>query len=388
VQGATISAAAGTARPTAAPAGAQRLAPLDGLRGIAILLVVWYHIWQITWLSAPSPTLEFLPETGFAGVDLFFFLSGFVISYPFLVARAAGAPEPGWRRFAYRRFIKIVPSYALSVAILIATGYAHFDSPGDALASIAAHLVFVHTWWQSTFGSINGVLWSLADEVQFYAIFPLVWWCFRRRALVTAAAMIAIALAWRYTAGQCCMHDSMPLMIENLPGYIDLFAAGMLSAFTYVRFHSRAGDTRIAAAATVVAFAGIALFWLLAQNLYDNRLVDMWPYVWQIGFRSAWAFAFWLIATGTLFGARWWQRAVANPVLVFCGAISYNWYLYHQATARGLLAAHLPPYATADAKQDPHWQIAFTAIAFGVTIVQATAVTYLFERPLIRNTTR
>ncbi len=367
---------------------APRLAPLDGLRGIAILLVVWYHVWQITWLPAPSATLEFLPETGFAGVDLFFFLSGFVISYPFLVARAAGGPEPGWRDFAYRRFIKIVPSYLLSIAILIATGYARFDSAGDAFASIAAHLIFVHSWWQSTFGSINGVLWSLAVEVQFYAIFPLVWWCFRRRALVTAGAMVAIALAWRLAAGRCCMQTSMPLMIENLPGYIDLFAAGMLSAFTYVRFHARPTDARIAAAATVVAFGGIALFWVLAQSLYDDRLVDMWPYVWQIGYRSAWALAFWLIATGTLFGARWWQRVVGNPILIFCGAISYNWYLYHQATARGLLAAHLPPYATSDAKADPHWQIAFTALAFGVTIVQATAVTLLFERPLVRMRSR
>jgi peptidoglycan/LPS O-acetylase OafA/YrhL len=364
--------------------GTHRLAPLDGLRGIAILLVVWYHVWQITWLSAPAPALEFLPETGFAGVDLFFFLSGFVIAYPFLAARDGGTPQPTWRHFAYRRFIKIVPSYVLSIIILIATGYAHFDSAGDAAASIATHLLFVHTWWPTTFGSINGVLWSLAVEVQFYALFPLVWWCFRRRALVTAGAMIALSLVWRTYAAQCCLHTTMPQMIENLPGYIDLFAAGMLSALTYVRFHARATDRRIAFLATAAALGGIALFWWLTQNLYDARFVDMWPYIWQIGFRSAWAAAFYIIATGTLFGVAWWQRAVGNPLLIFCGAISYNWYLYHQAIARGLLAAHIPPYVTKNAVDDPHWQIVFTALAFAVTLAAAALATSLVERPLVK----
>jgi peptidoglycan/LPS O-acetylase OafA/YrhL len=361
----------------------HRLAPLDGLRGIAILLVVWYHVWQITWLPAPHPALEFLPETGFAGVDLFFFLSGFVISYPFLVARDAGTPQPTWGHFARRRLIKIVPSYVLSMVVLIATGYAHFDSFGAAAASIATHLFFVHTWWQATFGSINGVLWSLAVEVQFYVVFPLVWWCFRRSAFSTAGALVAIALAWRSAAAHCCLHTTMPLMVENLPGYVDLFAAGMLSAFAYVRFHERLRGALATSVATAVAIAGIALFWLLAQNLYDARLGDMWPYAWQIVLRSAWAFAFILIATGTLLGARWWQNVVGNPLLIFCGAISYNWYLYHQAIARGLLAAHLPPYATANAVNDPHWQVAFTALAFALTFVQATALTFLFERPLL-----
>jgi peptidoglycan/LPS O-acetylase OafA/YrhL len=362
----------------------NRLAPLDGLRGVAILLVVWYHVWQITWLSAPLPALEFLPETGFSGVALFFVLSGFVITYPFLRAESTGEPQPNWRRFAYRRFIKIVPSYVLSLIVLIATSYAHFDSAGDAIAAIVTHLFFVHTWWEPTFGAINGVLWTLAVEVQFYVLFPLVWWCFRRRALITAAAMVAISIAWRSYAAHCCLHTSLPLLSENLPGYIDCFAAGMLAAFTYVRLHARATGPRVATAATLTAIAGCALFWLLSQNLYDARLADMWPYVWQVVDRSAWAGAFFLNVIGTLFAAGWWQRLVGNPLLVFCGAISYNWYLYHQAIARGLLAHHIPPYATPTPTDDPHWQVLFTVLAFGTTLAQAALFTALVERPLLK----
>jgi peptidoglycan/LPS O-acetylase OafA/YrhL len=364
--------------------GTHRLAVLDGLRGIAILLVVWYHVWQMTWLRAPLDRLEFLPETGFSGVDLFFFLSGFVIAYPFLKAAAAGAAQPGWRHFAYRRFIKIVPSYVLSIALMVAFGYVHFASVGDALWHIGTHLAFIHTWFVSTAGSINGVLWSLAVEVQFYALFPLVWWCFRRNAVATAAAMIALALAWRIEAAACCFHTTMPLRLDNLPSYLDLFAAGMLSALTYVRLRERAVIARYAVAATLVALAGVVAFWLLSQNLLEGSRTDMWPYAWQVVNRTAWATSFYFIATGSLFGLRWWQAAIANPVLLVCGQISYNWYLYHQAVARGLLGVHVPPYSTANAVDDPRWQIAFTVIAFGVTALQAGVVTYLFERPLLK----
>ena len=85
-----------------------RLGVLDGLRGIAVLLVLWYHVWEISWLATP-PWLAFLPATGFIGVHLFFFLSGFVISYPFIRARLRETPPPTWGQFAWRRFIKIVP---------------------------------------------------------------------------------------------------------------------------------------------------------------------------------------------------------------------------------------------------------------------------------------
>jgi len=364
--------------------GTQRLAVLDGLRGIAILLVVWYHVWQITWLRAPVPALEFLPETGFAGVDLFFFLSGFVIAYPFLKAAAAGTAPPGWRHFAYRRFIKIVPSYVASMALLIGFGYVHFTSLGDALWHLGTHLTFIHTWFVSTAGSINGVLWSLAVEVQFYLLFPLIWWCFRRSAAATASAMVAVALLWRLQAAACCLHTTMPLRLDNLPGYLDLFAAGMLAALTYVRLRDRADIGRHAAVATLTAVAGIVAFWLLSQNLFDGARTDMWPYVWQIGYRTAWACSFYLVAIGSLFGLRWWQIAIANPVLLICGEISYNWYLYHQPVARGLLASHALPYTTPQPVDDPRWQLIFTLGAFGLTALQAGVITFLLERPLLK----
>ncbi|HET7814036.1 MAG TPA: acyltransferase [Candidatus Baltobacteraceae bacterium] len=361
-----------------------RLGVLDGLRGIAVLLVLWYHVWEITWLGAPLPSLQFVPETGFAGVDLFFFISGFVIVYPFVKALAAGDVPPTWGSFAYRRALKIVPSYVLSIAIAIAVGYAAFASPGEAAADIGTHLLFIHTWFESTAGSINGVLWTLAVEVQFYAIFPLVWLAFRRVPYVTAAVMIAAALAFRSWGASCCLHTHALLMYENLPSFLDTFAFGMLAAHLYVRYRERLRSARDKSAATAIAFAGFALLAYLLHGLWDVRVLPDWPTAWETLHRTLIGVSFFMMGLGSLLAFGWWQRTLANPVLLFCAVISYNLYLYHQMVARLLLKWRIPPFTGPSEHYDPHWQAAYTWIAFAAAIAFATLVTYAFERPLLR----
>ena len=360
-----------------------RLGVLDGLRGIAVLLVLWYHVWEISWLPAPLPSLQFIPETGFAGVDLFFYISGFVIVYPFVKALARGEAPPTWGHFAYRRAIKIVPSYVLSIAVVIAIGYAHFSSAGEALRDIGTHLLFVHTWWQDTYGSINGVLWTLAVEAEFYAVFPLLWPAFKRYPWITAGAMVAVSMLYRSHAADCCYHTTMELLVYNLPGYLDIFAAGMISALLFVRWRDVKAQWA-APAATIAAIAGFALLVTLLQNLWSIRTTDQWSTVWQIHNRTLVGLAFTMMGLGSLLAIPAWQRLLANPLLLFFAAISYNLYLYHQPLARLLLKWHIPPYAGADQHGDAHWELTYTLVAFAVTIAQATLVTYLFERPLLR----
>ena len=361
-----------------------RLGVLDGLRGIAVLLVLWYHVWEISWLPAPLQSIQFIPETGFAGVDLFFFISGFVITYPFIKARANNDDPPAWGHFAYRRAMKIVPSYVLCIVVLIAIGYAHFSSFGEAARQVGTHLLFIHTWWPDTYGGINGVLWTLAVEVEFYAVFPLVWWLFSRNPWVTAGAMIFAALAFRSYAQGCCLHTSAPLLINNLPGYLDTFAFGMISAHLYVTWHERSRTLPRQVLATIAAIAGFAFFILLLQNLWAMRAIPDWSTVWQIHNRTLVGAAFVLMGLGSLLGLTAWKRVIANPVLLFFAIISYNLYLYHQAVARLLLAWHIPPYRGTDQHADAQWELTYTVVAFVVTIAQAALVTYAFERPLLR----
>lgn len=360
-----------------------RLGVLDGLRGIAVLLVLWYHVWEISWLPAPLPSLQFIPETGFAGVDLFFYISGCVIVYPFVKALSSGQAPPAWSHFAYRRAMKIVPSYVLSIVVVIAIGYAHFANAGEALRDIGTHLLFIHTWWPGTYGSINGVLWTLAVEVEFYAVFPLLWLAFKKYPWLTAGAMIGFSLLYREHAQQCCYQTSMELLVYNLPGYLDIFAAGMISALLYVRWRD-VGARWLAPLATLAAIGGFVMLAMLLENLWSIRTTDQWSTVWQIQNRTLVGAAFTLMGLGSLLAVPAWKRLLANPVLLFFAAISYNLYLYHQPLARLLLKWRIPPYAGTDQHADGHWELTYTLVAFAMTIAAAALVTYVFERPLLR----
>jgi peptidoglycan/LPS O-acetylase OafA/YrhL len=362
--------------------GNPRLGVLDGLRGIAVLLVLWYHVWEISWLS-PGPLLDFLPATGFVGVPLFFFLSGFVIVYPFVRAARTSRAAPSWKEFAWRRFIKIVPSYVLSIAVAYAIGYAQVQPYASTVPDLVTHLLFIHTWFPQRYGTIDGVLWTLAVEVEFYCLFPLIWWCFKRQPWFTAAAMIAIAWWWRAAMASCCYSTLFPQYVENLPGYLDIFAFGMISAYLFTRFGDRVGSSRVRYAGPVVAIAGVAALIALLENLYAYRFFEQWAAVWQIANRPLLGAAFALIALGSLASPRWWQILLDNAPLRFMAAISYNLYLYHQLVARELLWHNVPPH-TGDPHYDPTWQTRYTEAAFAITIAQAAIVTYSFERPLLR----
>ncbi len=359
-----------------------RLGVLDGLRGLAVLLVLWYHAWEISWLAPPT-WLAFLPATGFIGVHLFFFLSGFVISYPFVRSAVAGAAQPSWGHFAWRRFIKIVPSYVLSIAVAYAIGYAQVQPNAALLPDLVTHLLFIHTWFPLRFGTINGVLCTLAVEVEFYCVFPLIWACFKRQPWPTAGAMIAIAWIWRSYMAYCCFDTLFVPYEENLPGYLDIFAFGMIGAYLFTRFGDRWRSSRSSWIAAPIAAGGFALLFALLNSMYGYSLHPQWAAVWQIDKRALLGAAFAIIALASLASPRWWSILLDNPPLRFLAAISYNLYLYHQLIARELLSHHVPPYA-GDPHNDVQWQEHYTATAFAVTIAQATLVTYCFERPLLR----
>jgi peptidoglycan/LPS O-acetylase OafA/YrhL len=360
----------------------KRLGVLDGLRGVAVLLVLWYHVWEISWLRTP-PWLAFLPATGFVGVHLFFFLSGFVISYPFIRAQIYESPAPTWGQFAWRRFIKIVPSYVLSIAAAYAIGYAQVQPQASTIPDLITHLLFVHTWFPDRYGTIDGVLWTLAVEVEFYCIFPPIWACFKRSPWLTAGAMIAIAWIWRAALAQCCYETYFAQWEENLPGYLDIFAFGMISALLFARFGERWRTSRATYVAPIVAIAGGYFLIRLLESLYGFSLRDQWAGVWQINNRPLLGAAFAVLALASLASPRWWQVVLDNPPLRFLATISYNLYLYHQLVARELFAHHIPPYGAA-----PHferaWQERYTAYATALAVAVATLVTYGFERPLLR----
>jgi len=366
-----------------------RIATIDGLRGIAIVLVVWLHVWQISWQSATIPLIHFsfqpIAETGFLGVALFFFISGFVLTLPYVQAHLAGTAPPSLRHFAGRRFLKIVPSYVLCIAVMIAIGYQTYASASDAVRDVGFHLLFIHDWFGVTNGSINSVMWSLGVEVQFYVLFPLLILAFVRKPLWTGLALFAVANGWRWWAELSPSHYFIEQRLEQLPAYVDLFAAGMLAAYAYVAVALRRPQlAQRRWAFTALSVAGFAALVVLANDCYHHTPDKEWPQTWMVHWRSAFALACCAAGLGSLFAVRGFQLVLANRVLLFLAAISYNLYLWHQPLARELQKLHLPPYATADPHGDPHWMFVFNFVALPVAIAVAALITYGFEQPILR----
>ena len=347
------------------------------------MLVVWFHIWQISWLPAPLSALQFIPEGGFIGVDIFFFISGFVICYPFVQATLEGTRRPTWAHFAYRRAIKIVPSYLLSIALMYAIGYAATQGGRGPAADILTHLLFIHNWFAQTYGSINGVLWTLAVEVQFYVLFPVLSLVFLRWPVITALVMSATAMFYRIEVS----HDSFfaGQLIEQLPAYLDMFGCGMFTAWLYVFLRNREfmQTATARAGATALAILGFAVLVALMENLFAFRYTENAFTNWKVVHRTWLAFDCLGIALGSLFAVPLWKRLLANPILIFCSLVSYNWYIYHQVVARELWWHHIPRWAGTDPHYDPHWQLVYSLVAFPAGLILATLATYGFERPIM-----
>jgi peptidoglycan/LPS O-acetylase OafA/YrhL len=347
--------------------GWERLGVLDGMRGIAIALVVWYHLRLVSGCTFWGA--DVIVRAGFLGVDLFFFVSGFCIAYPYVRARAAGLPPPRRAEFVRRRALKIVPSYVLALLVFGVVYHARFDSGWDELTQFLAHLAFVHVWSHATFGSFSGPLWTLGVEVQFYALFALLGPAFARRPVRSYLACLAVAVVYR-TVLAVTGADADFGWLNQLPAVVDVFAAGLLAAAAFVHLGPRVRPRHVAhatgtalgaAVLAVVACVGLAI---AAQGGDDGA--HRWLNAWRVAFGP-------VLGAGTLgaaFGAPSLRRWLASPVLGWLSTLSYNAYLWNLEIAVGLQNAGLPGWAV------------FAGGAAG-TFAVALAITHGFERPLM-----
>ena len=363
-------------------AGPAHIRVLDGLRGIAVLLVVLYHYWLHSGFWKPVESLEFLQFNGMFGVELFFFISAFCLFFPHAKAMAGLGPPPTLRHYAGRRAIKILPSYLL--CLLVCGTVLGAISPAAGPADWALHLTFLHNLRPETTGSFNGVFWSLAVEVQFYVVFPLLARAARRFPLLTVTGMVGVALGYRAWARTWPI-PVLPRWDNMLPGYLDLFALGMLAAYLVVLIRRRAAAAqRMAPAFTVLALAATTALLIMFRWVFELRFEPGLPVVWQSCNRQYLAVLLLCVTVPSVYALEVWQRILANRVLVFLSTISYNLYLWHLVIGLAIKQHGWLPVGTADPTHDPRWQVTYVVVGVAASVGVATAITYALERPLLR----
>lgn len=317
---------AGMAEPPKNPARVY-LPALDGLRGIAILLVMFFH----------APRLEAWFRFGWIGVDLFFVLSGFLITTVLL----DGAEQPHRARTFYvRRALRILPlGYGAIILALVVMPY--LTDPHDpAYRQLAANQVYLWTYtanwpmarsWAVVVSPlfILNHFWSLAIEEQFYLLWPFViWWTSRATARRVAWAVVIGAPLCRLALALGGAYPSMLYFFT--PCHLDGLAVGSLIALSV---RDPADTERAMRRAGIAAVIVLAL--LLVWTKGDVTATE--PRIAIIGYSGlAWAFGWLVSATAVRPSAIW--RA---PVLVWTGRYSYGLYVVHPLVA-AVVKAHWP----------------------------------------------
>jgi len=359
-----------------------RLPELDGLRAIAILLVLGFH----TLAHVPVSWVRTVSAPGWVGVDLFFVLSGFLIGGILLDHRAAANY---YSAFYARRFFRIVPLYALLVLpgllVLALGGQAWFaghslgDQPVGALWSCP---VFLQNVALALGGKLPNYLiptWSVAVEEQFYLLLPLlVRWVDGKKltALLVAAIVMAPALrvgllgAFGERAGDACY--------VLLPCRWDALLLGVITALAY-----RSSGFRqwllgrrpwLHGLWILLGAASLALFWPGGSRLA--------PPLASFGYTIIDAFFATTLLLAVLGRGGWLQCGLSHPVFKPIATVSYGLYLLHSPMLALVESAfhHAPIY---------YPFVGWTATGVVLVSVAATAVAAalswkLFESRFIR----
>ncbi len=331
-------------------------AALDGLRAVAVLLTMGFHIVELTLSQSKDSgrfaTLQqFRPVTDFGqtGVELFFVLSGFLLFIPYVRAMLNASPLPSPRKFFVRRALRILPAYWVSLTLFVLFIEPQFQAPDQRL-NLTLHYLLLHDSAKETLRSINAPYWTMAVEVHYYLLLPLlgaaIWGAGRKgQAWLGAAGLLALVALSPIYFNQLRTPYPPPsdtvVRVFYVAGFLVVFAVGMAISWFYVAYRAGrlaidpalvqrgsklAGVWGILILATYAAFS-LALSVTHPAVMEFNRIWREWPL----------AAAYGGILLGTLFGWPLWRRVLTSPPLRFIGIISYSLYIWNEVAYRRLI---------------------------------------------------
>jgi peptidoglycan/LPS O-acetylase OafA/YrhL len=284
---------------------------LDGFRGVSILAVMLYHTGILT--------------GGFLGVDMFFVLSGFLIT-SLLLEELATTGRVSFRAFYVRRALRLLP--ALAPVVVIAGGAMIAWDPSLAAVGFVLSVVFYTANWAIVYGLPQGLLghaWSLAIEEQFYAIWPplllVLARVIRRRWMLLLVMIAAVALAVAYRAIMTTP-AGMGRIYVGLDTHADPVLIGCaLGVFCASPLFRRTRCTLVVWNVLGV-LAGLALFAMLVGSRFPEDYVFAAASTWA-------AIASALVIVAALLPSSPCGDVLAGAPLTWLGRRSYALYLWH-----------------------------------------------------------
>ena len=365
--------------------GHRRIPTLDGLRGLAILLVMLFHMTLLTSTTLLDRIWINFAEYGWVGVDLFFVLSGFLITGLLLDAKGGAGY---FRNFYARRILRIFPLYYFVVILsLVILPHIH-NAKSEKFGAIKGD-----EWWYWVYLSnyiigyrhafrhgILDISWSLAIEEQFYLLWPAVVLLFSRKTLLKlCAALIAVAIVTRSVMD---FYGFSPITILTFtPCRMDALLMGAVVALL---IRAPGGVEPLLPRARFLALTLGAI--MFAYLFWQGPSWDGGRFGQCLGYTcNAALFASCLLLALRLKPHRFPSRFLNHPILIQLGRYSYALYLFHfpiRAVIRDTLYGPTK-FATFMGSQMPG-QFLFFALAMSISFCAAWISWHAFEMHFLR----
>jgi peptidoglycan/LPS O-acetylase OafA/YrhL len=317
---------------------AQRVASLTGIRAVAALLVMATHAAYTTgkythgYLGLVYSRMEI-------GVPIFFVLSGFLLFGPWVRAAAGDRPPPSVARYAWHRVRRIMPAYVITV--VVAYVVYHYrnagPNPGHTFTGLVRNLTLTQPYTDNYLYSYlhQGLtqMWSLAVEVAFYVVLPLLTYlllavlCRRRwrpRLLLTGLVVLSLI-----TPGWLVLVHTTDWLPDGaklwLPTYLAWFIGGMMLAVLQVM-----GLRTYAAVCLPLA---LVCYLIVSTPLGGEPTTSPSELAEALAKTAFYAVIATLMVGPLALGNKgWYARALASRPMVWLGEISYEIFLIHLIT--------------------------------------------------------
>ena len=355
----------------------RRSASLDGMRGLAALSIFVFHGWLYT-MPAPdasnrSSIGDYAAHELRLGLVAFFVLSGFLLSRPWFAAALEERRPPSLGRYARARAARILPAYYAALAGSVALLWGLSGTPGLRLPpseELPLFMFFGQNFSPGTVMKLNPPMWSLAVEVTFYAVLPLIGWVAmrlparRRMQALAPLALLALGLTYNWTIAGAGLGMTFS---KNLAAMLPYFAVGMLGALA---LHGRAIDMTVKRL-LIAAGLGLVLGDAAMKAAESSRTIDVGDTFLVIRDLPS-AIGFTVIVCALAAAPH--SRVIGGRALSSLGTISYGFYLWHVPVLMVLRGYDLLPLHP----------VTGTLVALVPSLAISALSWFALERPILR----
>ncbi len=292
---------------------------VDGLRFVAVLSVLLFHIGAQIVLKSPQPitlsgfskSLYSVVNNGHIGVQLFFAISGFILALPFAAYHLKDGKPVSLRAYYLRRLTRLEPPYLITlvlffvlIVIVLKTSFT------EIFPHLLASIFYLHNLIYADGSAINYVAWSLEVEVQFYLLAPFLALIFQVRPAMLRRALLLGVMVF-FIALQSFFPDVPRLQLSVL-GQGQFFVIGFLLADFYLTTWSQKKSNPV--------------FW-------DLLFFAGWPafaFILRYTDAAHWITPFAILALyAATFQGYWGRKLLSIPIVTIIGGMCYSIYLLH-----------------------------------------------------------